>query len=85
MTGHGKFVKRLMSGRSDADIKFDDLCTLLKLLGFTMRVRADHHIFSKDGIVEIINLQPVNAKVKPYQVKQVRNLIRAYLIDEDHE
>jgi hypothetical protein len=33
-------------------------------------------------MVEIINLQPANAKAKPYQVKQVRNMLRAYRFDE---
>jgi hypothetical protein len=71
-----------MSGQSDTDIAFDELCTLLKRPGFQVRVRGDHHIFTKVGIVEIINLQPVEAKVKPYQLKQVRNLLRAYRLDE---
>lgn len=71
-----------MSGQSDTEIAFDELCTILKRLGFQVRVRGDHHIFTKVGIVEIINLQPVEAKVKPYQLKQVRNLLRAYRLDE---
>ena len=71
-----------MSGNSDADIAFDDLCSLLKQFGFQVRVHGDHHIFTKSGVVEIINLQPFNGKVKPYQVKQVRNLLRAYQLEE---
>ena len=71
-----------MSGDSDTDIGFNDLCSLLKQFGFQVRVHGDHHIFTKSGIVEIINLQPVNTKVKPYQVKQVRNLLRAYRLDK---
>ena len=82
MTKHAKFLKRLMSGYSDADISFDDLCSLLKKFSFQVRVHGDHHIFTKSGLVEIINLQPVNSKVKPYQVKQVRNLLRTYRLDK---
>ncbi len=37
-----------------------------------------HHIFSKHGIEEIVNLQPKGTKAKPYQVKQVRKLIVRY-------
>jgi predicted RNA binding protein YcfA (HicA-like mRNA interferase family) len=85
MAKHLKFLKRLMSGQSDTDIAFDDLCSLLKRFGFQVRVRGDHHIFTKDGIVEIINLQPVNTKAKPYQVKQVRNMLRAYRLDEENK
>jgi len=37
-----------------------------------------HHIFYKEGIEEILNLQPDGAKAKPYQVKQVRGVILKY-------
>jgi hypothetical protein len=82
MTKHEKFLNRLLSGRADTDIAFDDLCSMLKRFGFNERVRGDHHVFVREGVVEIINLQPTNSKAKPYQVKQVRNLIRKYHLDE---
>ena len=69
---------RILSGESDANIAFSDLCQLLLRLGFGERTRGDHHIFFKEGITEIINLQPRGAKAKPYQVKQVRHLIVRY-------
>ena len=65
----------VLGGRSDANISFSDLCFLLEKLGFLKRIRGDHHIFFRDGIMEILNLQPKSGKAKPYQVKQVRNLI----------
>jgi len=46
--------------------------------GFTERIRGDHHIFTKIGIEEILNLQPLGSKAKAYQVKQVRELILKY-------
>jgi predicted RNA binding protein YcfA (HicA-like mRNA interferase family) len=55
-------------------------------LGFEERVKGSHHIYFKDGIDEIINLQPSNGKAKPYQVKQVRELIIKYkLISNERE
>jgi hypothetical protein len=78
---HRKFSERLMSGAADADIAFRDLCQLLERLGFDERIRGDLHIFTKDGMVEILNLQPKGAQAKPYQVKQVRNVIRKYNLD----
>jgi len=78
MTQQEKFLKRLMDGAADKDIPFSELCTFLTSLGFEVRVRGDHHIFSMEGIEEILNLQPNGMKAKPYQVKQVRNLIRKY-------
>jgi hypothetical protein len=63
---------------SDADIGFSELCQLLKRLGFDERIRGDHHIFTKNGVAEIINLQPKGSKARAYQVKQVRNLLLKY-------
>lgn len=50
-------------------------------LGFDKRIRGDHHIFTKDGIDEIFNLQPLGSKSKAYQVKQVRNMIVKYKLN----
>ena len=73
-----KLLERILRGKSDANIPFVGMCQLLRKLGFEERIRGRHHIFTKDGIVEILNLQPKGAKTKPYQVKQVRNLILKY-------
>lgn len=70
-----KVLWLVLGGRSDANISFSDLCLLLEKLGFLKRIRGDHHIFFRDGVLEILNLQPKSGKAKPYQVKQVRNLI----------
>jgi len=61
--------------RLDANVPFVALCQLLKALGFEERIRADHHIFTKKDIEEILNIQPRGGNAKPYQVKQIRNLI----------
>ena len=73
-----KLLQKIISGGSDKNIPFRDLCQLLKSLGFAERVRGDHHIFTKEGIDEILNLQPRGNQAKPYQVKQVRNVIVKY-------
>ena len=78
MSQHEKLLLRILLGRSDANIPFSGLQALLAHLGFEERIRGDHHIFTKDGLEEIINLQPKGAKAKPYQVKQVRNIILRY-------
>ncbi len=73
-----KLLDKILRGTSDANIPFADLCQLLNRLGFDERIRGDHHIFTKAGVEEILNLQPRGAKAKPYQVKQVRNVILKY-------
>ncbi len=78
MTRFAKLLTRVLRGASDNNISFDELCSLLFQLGFEERVRGDHHIFTKDGVAEILNLQPKGALAKPYQVKQVREVILKY-------
>ncbi len=77
-----KLLVSLLSGTKDNDFKFDDLCKLLKAFGFTERTKGNHHIFYKNEVEEIINLQPLGSKVKPYQMKQVRNIILKYKMGE---
>jgi predicted RNA binding protein YcfA (HicA-like mRNA interferase family) len=78
-----KLLLKLLSGRSDSNLSFDDIVRLLGQLGFTLRVKGSHHIFTRDGVDEIINLQPKGSLAKPYQVKQVRELIlKHHLADE---
>ena len=78
-----KLIRRILSGHADANIPFSGLRGLLKQLGFAERIRGDHHIFTRDDIAEILNLQPKGAQAKPYQVKQVRNVILSYQLTLD--
>lgn len=78
MSQKDKLLQAVLSGVKDKDIQFDDLCSLVKWLGFSCRIRGDHFIFTRDDVEEIINLQPKGGKAKPYQVKQVRELILKY-------
>lgn len=77
-----KLLLKVVSGSSDQNISFSDLILILTTLGFDFRIKGSHHIFFKEEVVEIINIQPKGDKAKPYQVKQVRNLLIKYkLID----
>lgn len=66
---HRHVMEKVLTGTSDANIEFVDLRALLHALDFSERIRGDHHIFWKQGVSEIINLQPKGAKAKPYQVR----------------
>ena len=70
--------EHIMLRRSDANVAFERLCTLLARLGFTERIKGDHHIFTMENVEEILNLQPRDGKAKSYQVKQVRDVILKY-------
>ena len=78
MARKDRILDQVLSGTADANIVFADLRRLLKRLGFAERVKGSHHIFTQEGVEEILNLQPVGAKAKPYQVKQARSVIRKY-------
>jgi len=69
---------RILQGESDANVDFDDLCRLLRWLGFDERTRGSHYIFRKHGVKELINLQRDASKAKVYQVRQVRRAILRY-------
>jgi hypothetical protein len=55
-----KLLSQILRGTSDANIAFDDLCWLLRHLGFQERIRGSHHIFGRAGVEEKINLQRDN-------------------------
>ncbi|MDO9140983.1 MAG: type II toxin-antitoxin system HicA family toxin [Methylobacter sp.] len=73
-----KLILKILSGVSDANIGFDELCNILINLDFDLRIKGSHHVFRKNGVEEKINLQKEGAKAKPYQVRQVRNILVKY-------
>jgi hypothetical protein len=84
MGRHSKLREKILAGGADSNIAFSALCQLLIRLGFDERVKGSHHIFSRNGIDEIINLQPKGGKSKAYQVKQVRDVLVKYRLGETY-
>jgi len=83
----GKYTKlrqKILAGGADNNVEFFELCHLLTRLGFDERVKGGHHIFTCDGIDEIINLQPKGSKAKGYQVKQIRNILVKHRLGESN-
>ena len=83
MGKYEKLLHKLLSGSSDTNFNFAELCSLLIHLNFKERVKGSHHIFYREDIQEIINIQPKEGKAKAYQVKQLRNLIVKYKLVQD--
>lgn len=67
----------VMRGK-ETNICFSDVCYILIKREFQCRIKGDHYIFTREDIPEIINLQPIGNKAKPYQIKQVRLLLQKY-------
>ncbi len=83
MTQDDEIRQRILSGRSDANIRFEDLRQFLLRLGFAERVRGGHHIFRKEGVRERLNIQRDGSHAKPYQVRQIRGLLLKYELERE--
>ncbi len=65
----GQFEKLLsivMSGLSDNNIRFIDLRSVLLEFGFDERIKGSHHIYTKDRIETMLNLQKDGDMAKAY-------------------
>ena len=78
MDQYEKLLQKIVQGTADANIPFEELCQLLKRLGFEERVRGGNHIFRRDGIQEKPNLQKDGNKANADQVRQIRDIIIEY-------
>ncbi len=78
MGKYEKVMDKILRGTSDANIVFDDIRGMLLHLGFDERIRGSHHIYRKEGVEERINMQRSGNKAKPYQVRQVREVLLKY-------
>lgn len=82
MNKKSKIMFSFTKGNEDKNLNFEDLRSILIMLGFSEHIRGDHHIFTKAELPEIINIQPVGNKTKPYQIKQIRKIIQKYHLEE---
>ena len=85
MVSASRIRDQILLGSSDANIDFNDLRKLLIDLGFDERRKGSHQIFTRSGVEEIVNIQPKGNKAKPYQVKQIRNIILKYKLELSDE
>jgi hypothetical protein len=84
MPRRNRTLTRVLSGTADVNIRFDELRSLLAALGLQERIRGGHHIFTREHVAEILNLQPrEGGKAKPYQVRQVRTIVVRYRLAEE--
>ena len=85
MGEYEKLLLKVLLGTSDANIAFDELCQLLRRLGFEETIRGSHHNFRKEGVEQKINLQSEGSLAKAYQVKQVRAVITENKLAQEGE
>ncbi len=76
---HAKLIEKITGGTANASISFRELRAMLEHSGFTTRVKGSHHIFSRVDVHAILNIQPLpDGKAKPYQVRQVAEILLAH-------
>ncbi len=72
-----KLLQKLLSGSKN--IRFSEAVACAEAFGFQLsRVSGSHHIYVHDDVPELVNLQNVKGKAKPYQVKQLLQIIERY-------
>jgi predicted RNA binding protein YcfA (HicA-like mRNA interferase family) len=65
--------------RSNRNLRFSELCALAEAFGFDLdRISGSHHIYVHRGIREVLNLQDARGQAKPYQVRQLLDLVEEY-------
>jgi len=72
-----KLLLKLISGSKN--IRFTEAIAVAEGFGFKLdRISGSHHIFVHPSVPELINLQDVKGKAKPYQVKQLLKIVEKY-------
>lgn len=79
-----KLLQKLLSGTMN--VRFSEAVALAEAFGFQLdRINGSHHIFIHQDIPELLNLQNVKGKAKPYQIKQLLQLIEAHNLQMGEE
>ena len=65
-------------------VGFRDFERLLTGLGFRLdRVTGSHHIYLHPKVTRPMNIQPIGKDAKPYQVRQLRDMIVEHGLEVD--
>jgi predicted RNA binding protein YcfA (HicA-like mRNA interferase family) len=72
-----KLLQKALS--APQNFRFNDMVKLAEAFGFRLsRKRGSHHIFVHPEVTEFLNLQEVQGKAKPYQIRQFLRLVEKY-------
>lgn len=72
-----KLLQRALSGSKN--LRFSEAVSLVEAFGFRLsRISGSHHIFVHPELSQLINIQNVKGKAKPYHIRQLLDLIERY-------
>lgn len=75
-----KILEKVLAGSKN--VRFSEMAALVEAFGFRLsRVGGSHHIFIHPEVREVVNLQEVNGKAKPYQIRQFLHLVERYNLE----
>ncbi|NCO83731.1 MAG: hypothetical protein COZ31_11655 [Nitrospirae bacterium CG_4_10_14_3_um_filter_44_29] len=61
------------------NVRFDEICKMAEAFGFKYKGgKGSHRVYSKKGVIEILNFQNVHGMAKPYQVRQFLKIVEDY-------
>lgn len=79
-----KLLQKLLSGTKN--VRFSEAVACAEAFGFELdRIKRSHQIFTHQSIPELLNLQNVKGKAKPYQIKQLLQLIEIHNLHMEEE
>jgi len=79
-----KLLQKLLSGSKN--IRFSEAVSCAEMFGFKLdRITGSHHIFLHPDVPELLNIQNVKGQAKPYQIKQLLQIIERYNLQMEDE
>jgi hypothetical protein len=71
---------------SPNNFPFGDMAAPVEAFGFRLsRTGGSHHIYVRPGVAELVNLQNVRGKAKPYQIRQFLSLVERYNLELEED
>ncbi len=84
MSKKQKLLQQILN--NSKNVSFNDMLKLIEAFGFKLsRVNGSHHIFSRADIHELVNIQNVKGKAKPYQIQQFLTLVEKHNLSLEDE
>jgi len=79
-----KLLQKIIDGSKN--IRFAEVVNLVEGFGFKLsRTDGSHHIFVRPDIPELVNIQNVKGKAKPYQIRQFLKLVEKHNVKLENE
>lgn len=77
MTKYDKLLQSVFD--VTVSMRFEDACKIAELIGFSRKGgQGSHVIYGRDDEIKLLNFQNRNGTIKPYQIRQLRDMVKKY-------